>query len=81
MSQGLPLVITPNTGGDDLVIEGRTGFLVPIRSPEKIAEKLAWFNQHRQELLAMKEQAIAARRRLYVEALQRHRDRRDPELA
>ncbi|MEJ8815314.1 glycosyltransferase [Variovorax ureilyticus] len=58
MSQGLPLVITPNTGGEDLVIEGRTGFLVPIRSPEQIAEKLAWFNQNRQALMAMKEQAI-----------------------
>jgi glycosyltransferase involved in cell wall biosynthesis len=58
MSQGLPLVITPNTGGEDLVVEGKTGFLVPIRSPEKIAEKLAWFNQNRQELPAMKEQAV-----------------------
>ena len=57
MSQGLPVVITPNTGGADLVIEGRTGFLVPIRSPEKIAEKLSWLNQHRPELVAMKEQA------------------------
>ncbi|VTU24310.1 D-inositol 3-phosphate glycosyltransferase [Variovorax sp. PBS-H4] len=58
MSQGLPIVITPNTGGDDLVIEGKTGFLVPIRSPEKIAEKLAWFNQNRQELPAMSEAAV-----------------------
>jgi glycosyltransferase involved in cell wall biosynthesis len=58
MSQGLPIVITPNTGGDDLVIEGKTGFLVPIRSPEKIAEKLAWFNQNRQELPAMSEAAM-----------------------
>jgi len=37
MSQGLPLIITPNTGGEDLVIEGNTGFLVPVRSPESIA--------------------------------------------
>jgi glycosyltransferase involved in cell wall biosynthesis len=58
MSQGLPVVITPNTGGEDLVIEGKTGFLVPIRSPAKIAEKLAWFNQNRQELPAMKEAAM-----------------------
>jgi glycosyltransferase involved in cell wall biosynthesis len=57
MSQGLPIVITPNTGGADLVVEGRTGFLVPIRSPEKIAGKLAWFNQHRPELVEMKEAA------------------------
>ena len=40
MSQGLPLIITPNTGGEDLIIEGKTGFLVPIRSPEAIAEKI-----------------------------------------
>jgi len=43
MSQGLPLIITPNTGGEDLIIEGKTGFLIPIRSPEIIAEKLQWF--------------------------------------
>jgi glycosyltransferase involved in cell wall biosynthesis len=47
MSQGLPLLITPNTGGEDLVEEGRTGFLVPIRSPEAIAEKLTWFLDNR----------------------------------
>jgi glycosyltransferase involved in cell wall biosynthesis len=58
MSQGLPLVITPNTGGEDLIVEGETGFLVPIRAPEQIADKLAWFNHHRQELLAMKHMAI-----------------------
>lgn len=58
MSQGLPVVITPNTGGADLVIEGQTGFLVPIRSPEKIAEKLAWFNDNRRELPAMKAAAM-----------------------
>lgn len=57
MSQGLPVVITPNTGGADLVVEGRTGFLVPIRSPEAIAAKLAWLNQHRPELVDMKAQA------------------------
>jgi len=49
MSQCLPIIITPNTGGEDLVIEGRTGFLVPIRNPWAIAEKLQWFldNRHR----------------------------------
>lgn len=57
MSQGLPVVITPNTGGADLVVEGETGFLVPIRSPEQIAARLAWLNQHRPELVAMKDKA------------------------
>lgn len=50
MSQGLPLIITPNTGGQDLVIEGKTGFLVSVRSPEGIAEKISWFSENRELL-------------------------------
>lgn len=57
MSQGLPLVITPNTGGEDLIIEGKTGFLVPIRSPQKIAEKLLWFLNNRDQIPAMSKYA------------------------
>jgi glycosyltransferase involved in cell wall biosynthesis len=53
MSQGLPLIITPNTGGEDLVIEGKTGFLIPIRSPHIIAEKLNWFLENRSEISEM----------------------------
>ena len=53
MSQGLPIVITRNTGGADLIEEGRTGFLVPIRSPELIAEKIAWCAEHRDEVREM----------------------------
>jgi glycosyltransferase involved in cell wall biosynthesis len=37
LSCGLPIIVTPNAGGEDLVDEGITGRLVPIRSPEKIA--------------------------------------------
>jgi glycosyltransferase involved in cell wall biosynthesis len=47
MSQGLPIIITPNTGGADLVAEGETGFLIPIRNPSAIAEKIAWFADNR----------------------------------
>ncbi len=63
MSQGLPLVITANTGGEDLIIEGETGFLVPIRSPESIANKLIWFLENRSQILEMgiKAQEHAAR--------------------
>lgn len=53
MSQGLPIIITPNTGGEDLIIDGVTGFLVPIRSPESIAEKLSWFNDNRSKIPEM----------------------------
>jgi glycosyltransferase involved in cell wall biosynthesis len=57
MSQGLPLLITPNTGGEDLIIEGRTGFLIPIRSPEAIAEKLTWFAENRTTIPIMGQHA------------------------
>lgn len=50
---GLPLIITANTGGEDLIDEGKTGFLVPIRSPEKIAEKIDWFADHKDEIALM----------------------------
>jgi glycosyltransferase involved in cell wall biosynthesis len=54
MSRGLPIIITPNTGGEDLVKrDGSTGFLVPIRSPEIIAEKLHWMLEHRSETKEM----------------------------
>ncbi len=57
MSQGLPIIITPNTGGEDLVIEGETGFLVPIRAPNKIAEKIIWFVENRDQVMVMGEKA------------------------
>jgi glycosyltransferase involved in cell wall biosynthesis len=59
MSCGLPLIVTPNAGGEDLIEEGRTGFLVPIRSAEKIAEKIAWFADHRELLPDMRQAAVA----------------------
>lgn len=40
LSCGLPIIVTPNAGGADLVDEGTTGYLIPIRSPEKIVEKI-----------------------------------------
>jgi glycosyltransferase involved in cell wall biosynthesis len=50
---GLPLLVTPNAGGDDLVEEGETGFLVPIRSPKVLAERIAWLADHRARLPGM----------------------------
>jgi glycosyltransferase involved in cell wall biosynthesis len=57
LASGLPLIVTPNAGGADLVDEGRTGFLVPIRSPEALADRIAWFADHRQELPEMRRRA------------------------
>lgn len=40
LSCGLPIIVTPNAGGKDLVDEGITGHLVPIRSPENIEKAI-----------------------------------------
>ncbi len=47
---GLPLIVTRHAGADDLVEEGRTGFLVPIRDPDALAERIAWFADRRSAL-------------------------------
>jgi len=59
LSRGLPLLVTPNAGGEDLVEPGATGWLVAIRSPAALADRIAWFADHRRELPAMR---AAARR-------------------
>ena len=57
MSQGLPIIITPNTGGADLIIENETGFLIPIRNASMIAEKINWFFENKNQLEYMGEKA------------------------
>jgi len=57
LSRGLPLLITPNTGGEDLIEPGATGWLVPIRDPAALADRIAWLADHRGELPAMREAA------------------------
>ena len=37
---GLPIIVTPNAGGEDLIEDGVTGHLVPIRSPRDIVKKI-----------------------------------------
>jgi glycosyltransferase involved in cell wall biosynthesis len=59
MACGLPLIVTRNAGGEDLIEEGRTGFVVPTGSPEAIAERISWFCGHPNELPRMSEAARA----------------------
>ncbi|MGA2051806.1 MAG: glycosyltransferase family 4 protein [Opitutales bacterium] len=55
LSRGLPLLVTPNAGGEDLVTTGETGFLVPIRDPAALAEKISWLRDHRALLPGLRE--------------------------
>ncbi len=72
LANGLPLIITKNTGGEDLIVPGETGFLVPIRCPEQIAEKIAWMADHRDRLPDMR---LAAIKKSGEYPWQRYRDR------
>jgi glycosyltransferase involved in cell wall biosynthesis len=47
LSCGLPIVVTANAGAEDLVTQGKTGFVVPIRDPAALAERLSWIADHR----------------------------------
>tara|TARA_B100002019_G_C20910430_1_gene422557 strand:- start:222 stop:539 length:318 start_codon:yes stop_codon:yes gene_type:complete len=53
-SCGLPIIVTPNAGGEDLVEEGVTGHLIPIRSPEKIAEAITAMTANRKNKVEIK---------------------------
>ena len=64
MSQGLPVIATEHTAGPDLIEEGQSGFIVPIRSAEAIAEKL--------ELLAGDPGLLCAMKAAALETAARH---------
>jgi glycosyltransferase involved in cell wall biosynthesis len=57
MACGLPLLVTTNTGS--VAIDGEHGFIVPIRSSEILAEKLAYLHAHQGEAREMGARAAA----------------------
>jgi glycosyltransferase involved in cell wall biosynthesis len=59
MACGLPVIVTENVGARDLVEEGKNGFVVPIRSPEAIAERLRFLYQNPEVARSMGEHARA----------------------
>jgi glycosyltransferase involved in cell wall biosynthesis len=61
MASGLPVIATPNTGAEDLFTDGHEGFIVPIRDPRAIRERIEWMLGHPAQRRAMGD---AARRRV-----------------
>ena len=60
MACGCPPIITYNTGATSLVNDGENGFVVPIRSPEAIAEKLELLANDRKYRDEMAQAALAS---------------------
>ncbi len=60
MACGRAVIVSENTGSRDALVEGESGFVVPIRSPDAIAEKLQWLHDNPDACRAM---GLAARKR------------------
>jgi len=58
MACGLPVICTTNTGGADLVREGRDGFILPIRDVTAIKEKILYFYENPEACKAMGQSAL-----------------------
>jgi starch synthase len=57
ISQGLPVITTPNSGGADILRDGIDGFIVPIRHADAIASHLIALHQDRELLKTMSDSA------------------------
>jgi glycosyltransferase involved in cell wall biosynthesis len=57
MASGLPVVTTPNCAGPDLIDDGLTGFIVPIRDVDAVCDRLCWIHAHPEEAMEMGERA------------------------
>lgn len=42
MASGLPVITTPNSGGEDIINNGENGFIIPIRDSKSIVEKIVY---------------------------------------
>lgn len=56
---GVPVIITPNVGASDMVVDEREAFVVPVASSEAIADRLLLLARDRELLSTMSIQARA----------------------
>jgi glycosyltransferase involved in cell wall biosynthesis len=54
---GIPVIASSNSGGEEIIKEGETGYIIPIRDPGVIAEKILILFDDTGKLSAMKEAA------------------------
>jgi glycosyltransferase involved in cell wall biosynthesis len=73
MSSGLPVLASDHSGADDLVTEGKEGFIVPARDVDRLAEGISWCYHHRDDLRLM---GIAAREKVESQFTLEHYNQR-----
>jgi glycosyltransferase involved in cell wall biosynthesis len=54
---GIPVIATANSGGENIIENGETGYIIPIRSGEAIASKIEFLYENPDKLTYMKSQA------------------------
>jgi glycosyltransferase involved in cell wall biosynthesis len=59
MSCGLPVLCSTNTGGPDVLTDGREGFIVPIRDVQAIKERILFLYEHQDICAEMGQRAQA----------------------
>ncbi len=57
MAMGRPIITTDTQGCRETVKEGVNGFLMPVRDPQALAEKMIWFLEHPDRIPEMGEQS------------------------
>jgi alpha-maltose-1-phosphate synthase len=55
---GLPVIVTPNAGGSEIICDGREGYIVPIRRADLIASRLDALHSDRTMLAEMSQRAL-----------------------
>jgi glycosyltransferase involved in cell wall biosynthesis len=53
LASGLPVLTTASTCAPDVMIDGRHGFIVPIRDSHALVDRINWGRAHRSELYQM----------------------------
>jgi len=57
MACGLPVICTTNTGGEDIIRDGKDGFVIPIRDVDTLKEKLIYLYENPDVLREMSKSA------------------------
>jgi glycosyltransferase involved in cell wall biosynthesis len=59
MAHGIPVIVTDKTGAVDMVTDGVDGFVIPIRDPDAITDKIQYFYDNPGEVSRMGKNARA----------------------
>jgi len=63
MASGIPVIATTNTGAEDVIRDGVDGWIVPIRSPDAIADVLSELAESPRRLTEAQREAATLRAR------------------